>query len=127
MYQEQLDRKILKGLLSYCVAAKDIPNTLYEIHERWSKSHIGRRSLALKIAWVRFLWPTLVKDATEYVKRCDAYQKLGVVSQQPATHLMPIFSPIPFSMWRIDLVGKFSKAKGDRVCGCCTGLFYKIG
>ncbi|GAA0177265.1 hypothetical protein LIER_29674 [Lithospermum erythrorhizon] len=36
---------------------------------------------------------------------------MGSVQHQPTTSMTPILNPIPFTMWGIDLVGKFPKAK----------------
>ncbi|GAA0149534.1 hypothetical protein LIER_08684 [Lithospermum erythrorhizon] len=103
--QEKLSKDSLE-------AKKDIPKLLAEIHEGWCESHIGARSLAIKVTRARYYWPTLVKDATAYVKRCDACQRMGNAAQLPTSALTPVISLIPFTMQGIDLIGKLSKAKG---------------
>ncbi|GAA0169555.1 hypothetical protein LIER_24009 [Lithospermum erythrorhizon] len=85
---------------------------LVEIHDGWCRSHIGARSLAIKVTRVDYYWPTLVKDSVAYVKRCDACQRLGNSPQFPTSTLTPVVSLIPFAMWGIDLVGKLPNAKG---------------
>ncbi|GAA0151359.1 hypothetical protein LIER_10094 [Lithospermum erythrorhizon] len=55
----------------------DISKVLAEVHEVWCGSHIGARSLAIKITRVGYYWPTLVKEALSYVRKCDACQWLG--------------------------------------------------
>ncbi|GAA0183486.1 hypothetical protein LIER_30887 [Lithospermum erythrorhizon] len=105
-------QKLLDGPLLLCVSADDIPKVLAEVHEGWYGSHIGARSLAIKITREGYYWPTLVKDALSYVQRLDACQHLGNAPQQPTCTLTPVISPIPFAMWRIDLVRKLPKAKG---------------
>ncbi|GAA0164280.1 hypothetical protein LIER_19956 [Lithospermum erythrorhizon] len=112
IYQEELYRKSWDGPLLQCVSTNDIPRVFAEIHEGWCRSHIGARLLAIKVTRARYYWPTLIKDALSYVKRCDAYQRLGNAPQQPASNLTPVISPIPFAMWRVDLVGKLPNKKG---------------
>ncbi|GAA0141457.1 hypothetical protein LIER_02594 [Lithospermum erythrorhizon] len=55
----------------------------------------------------------MVRDAADFVQKCEACQKLGNVPQQSPPMMTPIISPIPFTMWRIDLVEKLPNAKGS--------------
>ncbi|GAA0159528.1 hypothetical protein LIER_16282 [Lithospermum erythrorhizon] len=50
-----------------------------------------------------------MKDAMEYMKRCDVRQRMQSVPWQPVTEMSPVVSAIPFFMWGIDLVGQFLK------------------
>ncbi|GAA0170854.1 hypothetical protein LIER_25027 [Lithospermum erythrorhizon] len=111
--QEELYRKSWDGPLLLCVSTEDIPKVLVEVHERWCGSHIGARSLAIKITRVGYYWPTLVKDALSYVKKCDTCQRLGNDPQQPACTVTPIVSPILLGMWGIDKWGNCPKQKGE--------------
>ncbi|GAA0185114.1 hypothetical protein LIER_32402 [Lithospermum erythrorhizon] len=63
--------------------------SLTEVHESWCGSHIGARSLAIKITRAGYYWPTLIKDALSYVKKCDSYQRLRKASKQPTCTLTP--------------------------------------
>ncbi|GAA0164997.1 hypothetical protein LIER_20507 [Lithospermum erythrorhizon] len=113
MYNEELYKKSWDGPLLRCVAQEDIPKIIAEIHQGWCGSHIGGRSLAVKITRIRYFWPTLVKDAMNFVKRCDVCQRMGSIQHQPTTCMTPILNPIPFAMRGIDLVRKLSKVKGS--------------
>ncbi|GAA0184389.1 hypothetical protein LIER_31677 [Lithospermum erythrorhizon] len=70
------------------------------------------RSLALKITRIGYFWPTLVKDAMDFVKKYDICHRIGSVQHQPSTSMTPILNHIPFPMWGIALMGKLPKAKG---------------
>ncbi|GAA0154611.1 hypothetical protein LIER_12544 [Lithospermum erythrorhizon] len=83
IYQEKLYKKSWDGPLLLCVSAKDIPRVLVEIHERWCGSHIGARSLAIKVTRAGYYWPTVANDYVAYVKKCDACQRLGNSPQLP--------------------------------------------
>ncbi|GAA0169531.1 hypothetical protein LIER_40779 [Lithospermum erythrorhizon] len=112
MYQEELYKKSVEGPLLLCVSAENISKVLFEVHNDWCGSHIGGRSLALKITRTGFFWPTLSKDAMMYVKICDACQRLSNTPQKAVVAATPVISPIPFAIWGICLVGKLPKAKG---------------
>ncbi|XP_015967236.1 uncharacterized protein LOC107490954 [Arachis duranensis] len=43
---------------------------LKEVHEGCCGHHIGKKSLAHKLVRVRYYWPTMMTDASEYVKKC---------------------------------------------------------
>ncbi|GAA0172028.1 hypothetical protein LIER_25936 [Lithospermum erythrorhizon] len=113
IYQGELYRKSWDGPLLTCMSIEDVPRLLAEIREGWCGSHIGARSLAIKITRAGYYWPTLVKDAIGYVKKCNACQWMGNAPQLPTLSLTPVVSPIPFTMWGIDLVGKLPKAQGQ--------------
>ncbi|GAA0148200.1 hypothetical protein LIER_07713 [Lithospermum erythrorhizon] len=53
------------------------------------------------------------KDATAYVKKCDACQRIGNAPQLPTSSLTLVVSPIPFAMWGIDLVGNYLEPKEE--------------
>ncbi|GAA0150112.1 hypothetical protein LIER_09123 [Lithospermum erythrorhizon] len=113
VYGKELYKKSWDGPLLSCVSQEDIPKILAKIHQGWCGSHIGGRSLAVKITRIRYFWPTLVKDAMNFVKKYDVCERMGSIQHQPTTSMTPILNPVPFAMWGIDLVGKLPKAKGS--------------
>ncbi|GAA0154346.1 hypothetical protein LIER_37858 [Lithospermum erythrorhizon] len=113
MYNEELYKKSWDGQLLSCVSQEDTPKILAVVHQGRCGSHIGGRSLAVKITQIGYFLPTLVKDAMNYVKRCEACQRMGSIQHQPTTQATPILNPMSFAMWGIDLVGKLSKTKGS--------------
>ncbi|XP_070043237.1 uncharacterized protein [Nicotiana tomentosiformis] len=56
-----------------------------------------------------FYWPTLYKDASELVKRCDECQR-AKKSEMPLTTIMEIDI---FDVWRIDFMGPFVSSCGN--------------
>lgn len=70
------------------------------------------RSLSLKLTRAGYFWPTMLKDATHYVQRCEICQKVGPMHRYPAAEMTTVVSTVPFAMWGIDLVGKLPKCKG---------------
>ncbi|GAA0172523.1 hypothetical protein LIER_26332 [Lithospermum erythrorhizon] len=53
------------------------------------------------------------RDSMDFMKKCDACQRMGSAQYVPTTSMTPILNHIPFIMWEIDLVGKLPKAKGS--------------
>ena len=54
------------------------------------------------------------KEAQEYVKKCDQYQRFALNIHQPRGVLNPLSSPQPFVQWGLDIVGPFRKAAGNK-------------
>ncbi|GAA0165368.1 hypothetical protein LIER_39962 [Lithospermum erythrorhizon] len=113
MYEDELYKKSWDGLFLRSVSLEDIPKVLAEVHQGWCGSHIGGRSLAIKITHIGYFWPTLVHDAMNLVKKCNVCQRMGSIQHQPTTFMTLTLSPIQHTMWGIDLVGKLPKAKGS--------------
>lgn len=71
--------------------------------------HAGDRTVA-KVLQSCFYWPTLHKDYTEFVKSCDACQRVGNISRR---HEMPMnytFPLEPFDVWGFDFMGPFPES-----------------
>ena len=62
-----------------CLSPEDADYALREIHEGICGNHSGGRSLAHKALRQGFFWPTMMKDAVEFVKRCDKCQHFATV------------------------------------------------
>ena len=84
-----------------------------EVHNGVCASHIGGRSLAVKILRAGFYWPTLRKDCQEYVRKCHECQVFADMHRAPPQCLASISSPWPFAMWSTDLLCPFLVAKSQ--------------
>ena len=62
-----------------CVNEKEAKYILEEIHEGICGDHVGSISLISKVIRTCYFWPTLQKDAKEFIKKCDKCQKFGNV------------------------------------------------
>ena len=65
LYKRGFSTPILK-----CVGKEDANYVLKEVHEGICGNHIGARSLEAKTLRQGYYWPTMLKDATELVKKC---------------------------------------------------------
>ena len=79
-----------------CVGKEDANYVLREVHEGICGNHIGARTLAEKTLGQGYYWPTMLKDATELVKKCKTCQEHAQISQLPSEPLTSITSPWPF-------------------------------
>ena len=59
-----------------------------------------------------FYWPTVLQDAEQIVKTCEACQYYARNINQPAQALQPIPVSWPFAVWGLDIVGKIPKSVG---------------
>ena len=76
-----------------CIAGKDTDYVLREVHEGICGNHIGARALAGKVLRQGYYWPTILRDATDLVRRCKIYQEHAKISRLPSEPLTSITSP----------------------------------
>ena len=58
--------------------------------------------------------PSLRGDAESLILRCSKCQLFSKVAKKPTSYLTSIQSVLPFDKWRMDLLGPFPSAKGQR-------------
>ena len=76
-----------------CIAGKNTEYVLREVHEGICGNHIGARELVGKVLRQGYYWPTILKDATDLVKKCRICQELAKISHLPSEPLTSITSP----------------------------------
>ena len=96
-----------------CIAGKDTEYVLREVHEGICGNHIGARALAGKVLRQGYYWPTILKDATDLVKKCRICQEHAKISRLPSEPLTSITSPWPFEQWGLDILGPLPLGKGQ--------------
>ena len=82
-----------------CIAGKDTEYVLKEVHEGICGNHIGARALAGKVLRQGYYWPTILRDATDLVRRCRICQEHAKISRLPSEPLTSVTSPWPFQQW----------------------------
>ncbi|XP_062085543.1 uncharacterized protein LOC133791640 [Humulus lupulus] len=70
-------------------------------------SHFGGARTAAKVLQCGFFWPTLFKDAHEFVKSCDRCQRTRNISRRNEIPLTGILEVELFDVWGIDFMGPF--------------------
>ena len=108
LYKQGFFTPILK-----CIAGKDTDYVLREVHEGICRNHIGARALAGKVLRKGYYRPTILRDATDLVKRYKIFQEHAKISRFPSEPLTSITSPWPFQQWGLDILGPLSIGKGQ--------------
>ena len=60
-----------------CVREDKVPEILKTCHDEPCGGHFVDKTNAYKILLLGYNLPSLFKDAKEYVKRCDSFQRMG--------------------------------------------------
>ena len=95
-----------------CISGEDTKYVLREVHEGIYGNHIEAQALAGKVLRQGYYWPTILKDATDLVKKCRIYQEHAKISRLPLKPLTSITSPWPFQQWGLDILGPLPIGKG---------------
>jgi hypothetical protein len=97
-----------------CLPDEDASYVLKEVHHGVCENHSGAKALANKIIRAGYYWLTMIRDAKEMVRACDACQRFTRVSNSPPEYLHSVTSPWPFAKWGVDIVGPMLPGKGNR-------------
>ncbi|GJU01442.1 reverse transcriptase domain-containing protein [Tanacetum coccineum] len=69
---------------------------------------------AKKVYESGFYWPSIFKDANEYVRRCDACQRSGNISSRNEMPQNNIQVCEVFDVWGLDFMGPFPQSRGNK-------------
>ena len=61
------------------VEEEEVKYILEEVYEGICKDHMGVKSLVRKIMRADYFWPTMQKEAIDFVKKCDNCLRYGNV------------------------------------------------
>ena len=105
-----LDHRFFKrgsdGLLKRCVFETEVQSILIACHNSACGGHFSGQLTNQKILRAGYFWPTLFKDAHDYVRKCDVCQRYArndLRMEMPLHVSLPL---VPFKKWRIDYVGE---------------------
>ena len=91
-----------------CLGSNETEEVLREIHAGDCESHSSGRRLLEQLISMDYFWPTMENDDMEFVRCCEACQKLSNLIHAPAMEMGRITSPWSFHTWSIDLIGPIS-------------------
>nr|GEX91465.1 reverse transcriptase domain-containing protein [Tanacetum cinerariifolium] len=97
-----------------CVHGKKALNILVACHNGPTGRHHGANLTAKKIFDSGFFWPTIYKDAHEFVKNYDSCQRQGKISQRGEMPQNSIQVCEIFDVWGIDFMGPFLSSRGNK-------------
>ena len=105
-----LDHRLFKrgsdGLLRRWVSKTEVQSTLIACHDSACGGHFSGQLTGQKILRAGSFWPTLFKDAHDYVIICNACQRYArndLRMEMPQHVSLPL---VPFEKWGIDYMGE---------------------
>ncbi|GJY09899.1 reverse transcriptase domain-containing protein, partial [Tanacetum coccineum] len=78
-----------------------------------------------KVYEVGFYWPSIFKDAKDYVMKCDACQKSGNISSRNDMPQNNIQVCEVFDIWGLDFMGPFPDSRGNKYILVVVDYVYK--
>ncbi|GJT24911.1 reverse transcriptase domain-containing protein [Tanacetum coccineum] len=97
-----------------CVSGQEAFDILKACHNGPTGGHYGANYTAKKIFDSGFYWPTIYKDAHDFVTRCDICQRQGKISQRDEMPQNSIQVCEIFDVWGIDFMGPFPSSRGNK-------------
>eukprot|EP00253_Pinus_taeda_P020082 PITA_20082 len=97
-----------------CVREDEIPDILKECHDEPCGGQFADKRTTYKILSLGYYWPSLFKDAKQYVKRCDSCQRVGKPTLSNKMGLQPYVLIEPFEKWALDFIGPINPPSKQR-------------
>ena len=127
-HKRSLCKRIFFTPILKCIAGKDIDYVLREVHEGVCGNHIGARALAGKVLRQGYYWPTILRDATDLVRRCKISQEHAKISRLPSEPLTSITSPLAFPTVGFGHSGTSAHWEGPmQIHHRCSRLLHQVG
>jgi len=82
-----------------CLGPNETQEVLTEVHDGIYGQHLGEKTLAKKVLRAGYFWPTMIKDANDYVNLCEKCQRHGDMHIATPAELTSLVSPWPFACW----------------------------
>ncbi|XP_022040567.1 uncharacterized protein LOC110943119 [Helianthus annuus] len=101
-------------ILRRCVAREEGLDILRHVHEGLTGGHHSAHTTAQKVFDCGCSWPTVIQDAIEFVRKCDACQRTGNISSKDEMPQNRIQVLEIFDVWGIDFMGPFPSSSGNR-------------
>ncbi|GJS49824.1 putative nucleotidyltransferase, ribonuclease H [Tanacetum coccineum] len=102
------------NVMRRCVAGNEIHEILAHCHSGTTGGHHSASIIGRKVYEFGFYWPSIFKDAKDYVMRCDACQRSGIISSRSEMPQNNIQVCDVFDIWGLDFMGPFSNSKGNK-------------
>eukprot|EP00253_Pinus_taeda_P009085 PITA_09085 len=87
---------------------QEAQRVLQELHDGPGGGHFRVVSTAHKVIHVGYYWPTLFRDAHEYVRKCQNCQTSSGRQKKSAFPLQPVNIEQPFEQWGLDIIGEIT-------------------
>jgi hypothetical protein len=88
--KRELYKRSISGVLQRCVTPQEGQAILHAIHAGVCAHHASSRAIEAKAFCAGFYWLTVVKDAKDIVRRCEAGHSFAYRPHAQASELQPI-------------------------------------
>src|SRR3954466_83504 len=95
------------GIVRRCIPEHEQKDILRQCHDSPYEGHHAGERTAHKVLQSGSYWPTLFKDARNYVLSCDKCQRVGNISRRNKMPMNYSLGIELFDCWGFDLVGNF--------------------
>ncbi|RDX76078.1 Tf2-11, partial [Mucuna pruriens] len=96
-----------------CIPDTEINSVLQFCHAAPGGGYYGTTRTAKKVLDCEFYWPTIFRDAYQFVSTCEKCQKVGMaISRRHEMPQQPILFYEVFDVWSIDFIGPFPVSNG---------------
>ncbi|GJX88523.1 reverse transcriptase domain-containing protein [Tanacetum coccineum] len=92
----------------------EILEILAHCHSGPTGGHHSASITGRKVYEAGFYWPSIFKDAKDYVMKCDACQKSGNISSRNEMPQNNIQVCEAFDVWGLDFMGPFPDSRGNK-------------
>eukprot|EP00253_Pinus_taeda_P005698 PITA_05698 len=106
---------------------QEAQRVLQELYDGPAGGHFGADTTAHKVIHAGYYWPTLFRDAHEYVRKCPSCQTSSGRLKKSAFPLQPINIKQPFEQWGLDIIGEITpnSSKQHKYILIATNYFTK--
>jgi hypothetical protein len=105
-----LFKKGLVGEPLRCLGPSESQTALKEAHAGECGEHQGKKKLYQQLLSLGYYWPTMKKDAVEFVKTYHTCQVQANLIHSHPTTLQNMATPWPFHTWLLDLISPINPA-----------------
>uniref|UniRef100_A0A2N9IAI1 Uncharacterized protein n=1 Tax=Fagus sylvatica TaxID=28930 RepID=A0A2N9IAI1_FAGSY len=110
-----LFRKGFHGEPLRCLSLSESQMVMKETHAGECGEHQGKKRLYQCLLTLGYYWPTMKKDAADFVKTCHTCQVQANLIHTHPTSLQNMATPWPFHTWGLDLIGPINPASGGYI------------
>ncbi|XP_019258643.1 PREDICTED: uncharacterized protein LOC109236867 [Nicotiana attenuata] len=103
LINHDLYKRTFGGPLAKCLGPHQTRQVLEEVREGHCGAHTVR-ALVRCLIRASYYWPTMKKEAADYVRICEQCQKYAPMIHQARECLHSVTSPWPFIKWGMDIV-----------------------
>ncbi|GJU11043.1 putative ribonuclease H-like domain-containing protein [Tanacetum coccineum] len=100
------------NVMRRCIAGSEILEILAHCHSGPTGGHHSASVTGRKVYEAGFYWPSIFRDAKDYVMKCDTCHKLGNISLRNEMPQNIIQVCEVFDIWGLDFMGPFPDSRG---------------